>query len=438
MKIFISRFIAVALIALSVSCSDDNKPDYMDLSDKEMTVSADGGTLTMTVASNVRYVVNHQSEWINIAEATSSHDITTFKIHVSANENTDPRTGRIKFIGEGVTPRALDILQKGVVPTGVSVKEIVVDPGETTASFTVLGEGAWTATASNNDFVLSPDSGEGETKVTVTFPANKTALDKTTTITVAIDGKAYNVNIVQTGVKLDLITEWAIDENSDDYKQTWGATTFSKSTSGFIDAFALPTTGTGQIRFYNSDKSDRPDDGLGMRTQTGSHGDLMIRGCVTTDYWLIECGNDAFDEIPAGMPMRFEFTGHIYSSCAGYWLAEYMDGNEWKPLMTPKTTTLSSTEGLSGAPGNWSETFTYNYVYPKDGIYVLFEGIFTLQNPCEKVQIRLRPATEIAISGKYIDVISQSTCSRFTAQHPHEGDKAVKEYKQTVKLEFAN
>ncbi|WP_279149428.1 BACON domain-containing protein [Muribaculum intestinale] len=436
MKI-LSRLLFIAFMAMLTACSDDDAAPYMDLSDKEMAVSADGGTITMTVTSNVKYVVNHQTEWLNITEATNNHNVTTFTIDVNANEEFDPRTSRIKFIGEGVTPKALDITQRGLVPTGVSVKSITLESGASETEFTVLGEGSWTATSSNPDFVLTPDSGEGETKVKVTFPQNNTLSDINTTITVNIDGKSYTLTITQLALDMTLITEWAIDKNKDEYSSTWGALKFDKSTAGFIDAFANPTTGVGSIRFYNSDKSGRPDDDKGMRTQTGSHGDLMIRGCVTTDYWLIECGNKSLSQIPADTPMRFEFTGHIYSSCAAHWMAEYLDGNEWLPLMTPKTVTLTATEGLSGAAGNWTETVTYNYEYPKDGIYVLFEGTFSLKHSCEKVQIRLRPATEIAQCGKYIDQISQSTCTRFTAQHPHDGDKAVKEYNQTVKLEFA-
>ena len=313
MKI-LSRLLLIAFMAMMTACSDDDVAPYMELSDKEMAISADGGTITMIVTSNVKYVVNHQTEWLNISEATNENNITTFTIEVSPNEDFDNRTGRIKFIGENVTPKALDITQRGLVPTGVSVKNITLEAGATEAEFTVLGEGPWTATASNPDFVLTPDSGEGETKVKVTFPRNQTRSDINTTVTVSIDGKQYTLTITQLALDLTVITEWAIDKNKDEYSSTWGALTFSKSKAGFIDAYANPTTGTGRIRFYNSDKSGRPDDGKGMRTQTGSHGDLMIRGCVTTDYWLIECGNKSFDMLPTDTPMRFEFTGHIYSS----------------------------------------------------------------------------------------------------------------------------
>ena len=102
MKI-LSRLLFIAFMAMLTACSDDDAAPYMDLSDKEMAVSADGGTITMTVTSNVKYVVNHQTEWLNITEATNNHNVTTFTIDVNANEEFDPRTGRIKFIGEGLT-----------------------------------------------------------------------------------------------------------------------------------------------------------------------------------------------------------------------------------------------------------------------------------------------------------------------------------------------
>lgn len=408
----------------------------MDLSDKSMQVAAEGQTITMTVASNVHYAVSHQCDWFTITETKSDNDLTTFTIEVIPNEDTTQRTGRIKFIGDGVTPKALDIVQRGIVPTGVSVKTLRVAATDTSSSFTVLGEGQWTASSSKPDFVLNPTEGEGQTAVTVTFPQNRTGNEIKATITVRIDGKSYNMNIIQEAPDLSIITEWAIKDNASQYANTWGNTNFDKTVEGFIKPYAEPTTGTGSIRFFNSDKSSRPDDGKGMRTQTGSNGDLLIRGCVSTDYWLLECGNEMLEEIPAGKEMRFEFTGHIYSSCAAHWMLEYLDGDQWKPMITPKTTTLTATEGLSGATGQWSENVTYNILYPIDGVYVLFEAKFTLQNPMPMVKIRLRPATEIACCMKYIDKISQSTCTRFTAQHPHNGTTAVKEYNQTVKLEF--
>lgn len=436
MKNLLLRFLVCVMAGLAAASCSDDKPSYMNLSDKEISVSSDGGILTMTVTANVHYVVNHDNDWFSIVSTSNEGDATVFTIQVSANEDTSPRSGRIKFIGDDVTPKALAINQSAMVPTGVSVKKIEVEPQVTTASFTVLGEGEWTATCSNPDFVLSPSSGNGETNVTVTFSANRTAEEVKADITVTIGGQHYTVSIIQAAVDLNIITEWAFDKSVSEYSETWGNGNFDKTKAGFIDSYANASTGSGTIRFYNSDKSDRPDDGKGMRVQTGGHGDIIVRGIVTTDYWLIECSNPMLGEIPANKQMRFEFTGHIFSGCAAYWMCEYLDGNEWKPLMAPKTTTLTATQGTSGATGNWTETFTYNFQYTKDSAYQLFEGTFQMQNTCGSVKIRLRPATEIAYSGKYIDQILQQAQSRFSAQHPHEGDKAVKEYNQTVKLEF--
>ena len=59
----------------AASCSDD-KPSYMNLSDKEMSVSSDGGTLTMTVTANVHYVVNHDNDWFSIVSTSNEGDAT--------------------------------------------------------------------------------------------------------------------------------------------------------------------------------------------------------------------------------------------------------------------------------------------------------------------------------------------------------------------------
>ena len=327
MKNLLLRFLVCVMAGLAAASCSDDKPSYMNLSDKEISVSSDGGILTMTVTANVHYVVNHDNDWFSIVSTSNEGDATVFTIQVSANEDTSPRSGRIKFIGDDVTPKALAINQSAMVPTGVSVKKIEVEPQVTTASFTVLGEGEWTATCSNPDFVLSPSSGNGETNVTVTFPANRTAEEVKADITVTIGGQHYTVSIIQAAVDLNIITEWAFDKSVSEYSETWGNGNFDKTKAGFIDSYANASTGSGTIRFYNSDKSDRPDDGKGMRVQTGGHGDIIVRGIVTTDYWLIECSNPMLGEIPANKQMRFEFTGHIFSGCAAYWMCEYLDSS---------------------------------------------------------------------------------------------------------------
>lgn len=446
MKI-LARLSFIAFMAFMMSCDDNDANPYMDLSDKEMSISADGGSLTMTVASNVHYVVNHDNEWLNITAIENQKDLTTFIIQVDPNEDLEDRKGRIKFIGDNVTPKALDITQRRLVPKGVSVKNVDVEMGGTEAEFRVLGESAWTATASDPNFILTPSSGEGETVVKVTFPSNNTKIDKVTTITVAMEGEEYTLTITQLGLNIKLITEWALDANKSAYFQSWSHSSAAAQYSydlkkiGFADIEALPTTGTGAIKFWNSDKGGRSINS-NATAQTGGHGDLLIRGIVTTDYLYVQCGNELLDEIPADTPLYFEFTGAIFAGGVQYWMAEYMDDGEWKPMAKTSTITLTATKNLSGNEGSWTENVTYNYYYPNasaSNIYTLFDFTFQLSKPAPYVEIRLRPATEISATGLYYDTVNGSNAyTRFSAQHPHVDGKSVAEYNQTVKLEFAD
>ena len=429
----------ISMTATLASCSDDDKPDYMDLSIKKVDIKADGGEITLVCNSNVKYVVNHSCEWLNIQNAVTEGDATTFDIKVAPNTETEERNGRIKFIGEGIAPKSFDIRQFGFIPTGISVTSITVESNETSAKFDVLGEGAWTAVSSNPDYILTPSSGDGDTHVTITFPENTGTDDITAVITVTIDGKNYILTLTHTGVKIDgIIAEWPINQLLNDISTTWG-TRELENKPGFIDAYIEPLTGSGNIRYYSCDKTGWTKlSGYACYVQTGGKGDPIFKTTLKDDYWLITGGLASGMDIPSGRKIRFEYTASITKDCCPYWIVEYLDGNEWKPAIATNDITLTASTGLSGDAVSHSETVTYNYKFEGAGIYTLVEGEFTLQNENKNVQLRLHPVGQVSTGGLYIDRLSTNCSSRFSAQHPHENGTAVKKYEQSIKIEFAD
>lgn len=440
MKLIRLGLLLTAMAFVFGSCSDDDDNGYMNLSQKSTDISAAGGELTLVVNSNVKYVVNHDCDWINIHSTENEGDATTFGITVLPNSVTEERTGRIKFIGEGVTPKAFDIRQLAFVPTGVSVTSIEAEFDETTAEFDVLGEDAWTATSSNPAYVLTPSSGTGTSHVTVTFPVNPTPDDINVVITVTMGGKDYNVSLAHKGMRLTgVIAEWPIEKLRETAEATWG-TRELENKAGFIDASLAPMTGTGSVTFYSCDKSAYPIDSKGYACyiQTGAHGDIIFKATIKGDYWLVKGGLESGAQIPAGRKIKFEFTASITKHCCPYWIVEYLDGTEWRPAIPTKTANLSATQSLLGNTVNYSETVTYNYQFAAASTYTLVSGEFTMDNAAPDVQLRMRPVGEIGLEGAFIDQLTSNCSSRFSAQHPHVDGKAVKEYNQTIKIEFAD
>ena len=160
----LKRLTAGILAMLAIAACKEETP-YMELSQKKFTIGEEGGRINVELKANVYYRVVNENDFVTISAEGNDAETANYIIDVKANENIDARKARIKFIGDRVTPLALDITQKGKVPVGVDVSELNVSFSATSAEFRVLGDKGWTATCDNPDFVLSKTSGVGESKV---------------------------------------------------------------------------------------------------------------------------------------------------------------------------------------------------------------------------------------------------------------------------------
>lgn len=66
----------------------------------------------MELKANVYYRVVNENDFVTISAEGNDAETANYIIDVKANENIDARKARIKFIGDRVTPLALDITQK--------------------------------------------------------------------------------------------------------------------------------------------------------------------------------------------------------------------------------------------------------------------------------------------------------------------------------------
>lgn len=191
------RKILLGIVAIASLAACQKADPYMTLSEKKFTVGEDGGTINASISANVYYRVNNDMDWANIQIVGTEADATLFEITVDANPKTASRKGRIRFIGDSVTPLYIEITQDAKTPVGVNVTELNVNFNETSASFTVLGNKPWTASSDNDAFVLSATSGTGETDITVTFPENSKFVPVVANITVTIAGENYTLKLTQ-------------------------------------------------------------------------------------------------------------------------------------------------------------------------------------------------------------------------------------------------
>lgn len=183
----------------------------------EDVIPATGGSVQAVVKSEVPFTVSapKSATWLTVGEITDTEvevEVETevdgvpvldvvmeprkvIKFTAGANDSAEKRFASVALVDteKNIVITRFDVTQEGnYVPVerkefGVSTTAIDVEADATTATFKVTGEVAWTVTSSNEAFVVSPASGEGEADVTVTFPANETAEAIVAEITVATE-----------------------------------------------------------------------------------------------------------------------------------------------------------------------------------------------------------------------------------------------------------
>lgn len=178
--IYLLAVAALAVFGCTVTGPEEEVQEYagnrvkVTLNDN---IPVTGGSVKATVQSEIPFTVSipEAATWLS-AQATD----TEITFTAAANESAEMRYASVALIDaeKGFAITRFDVCQDGVgmaerKPFEVSTKEINVEAAETTATFDITTEVAWTITSSNEAFVASPASGEGNATVTVTFPANE-------------------------------------------------------------------------------------------------------------------------------------------------------------------------------------------------------------------------------------------------------------------------
>lgn len=252
MKRYIYLLTVAALAAFSCAPegpADDSAKEYagnkVNVTAPD-AIPAQGGTVTATVVTtldaDVPFTVSvpKAATWIKVGDITEEQRevevgkevngemiaetvtevVRTVKFTAAtANESAEMRYASVGLIDaeKGFVISRFDVIQDGVgmaekKPFAVSTREINVEANETTASFNIETEVAWTVTSSNENFVVSPASGEGNGTVTVTFPTNEGLDAVVAELTVTTEDplarpKAHTVVITQaSAVKTFVVT----------------------------------------------------------------------------------------------------------------------------------------------------------------------------------------------------------------------------------------
>lgn len=419
--------LASLMLVLFASCKDTADP-YMTLASKTLEVVSDGGEYTVEVASNVKYNVLNDCDWVEIKGVDQIGDKCVFTLGVEPNAKEAKREGTIRFIGESVTPLKLYIKQGGVLPKGVSPESAEVAASATESSFKVYAQGDWTASCADQNVVVTPASGSGETDVKVTFPANGGTTPRTIAVKVNVSGdKEYTHTITQKGF-VGVFADWDILGDKTKYDTTWAEDAQQTVFPGTNGKYIPSTIGNGKIEYWACDRAAAgiTIGDFSCQRRVGAKGDTYVSGVVPGDMWLVTADVNGGGTIPAGTKIHFKFVTKCGSSITNYWMAEFKQGNEWLPAIPTQTVLESATVGLTGAEVNYSATITYNFASTlmqnaTSGAYVLVEGTFTTGKDMNLFEFRFRPVGKLTYAPdnkKLVDRSEKGGETRFSSQAP--------------------
>ena len=143
-----------------------------DVSPRKHTVDASGGTVTVTVTSNIGYKVTSSADWIQEV-GTRANQGGTHMFSIDENENLQKRTGAIIFCNDENVSIPVEIEQDGataLISISASILEFSSSSGE--KSVEITSNATWTVSQKPQWCTLSPSSATGNTTVRVIVTEN--------------------------------------------------------------------------------------------------------------------------------------------------------------------------------------------------------------------------------------------------------------------------
>ena len=177
--------------------------------------------------------------------------------------------------------------------------------------------------------------------------------------------------------------EWVLStDRMAEYADNFGGTTGKKDARAGDGGCIVNSNESpgGKLSYVQVDKSSLDPSGNASR-KVGSNGPLIVSGPWVDDYWLFTLSNGK--EQDAGTKAHIKYSTRPSNTGPKYWIAEFLDGDEWKPAI----------DLLSGGPG-----VDYNLVMNAGGKKennLTVEATFTLTKAVKEIQFRMRVVSMI-------------------------------------------
>lgn len=377
------------------AAGQDLKPFLSLVGGNSRTLKTQAGSFEVEIQGNVPFETECP-EWVveeEMPQTKGKVDFTAMKFNYAKNITGETRYGTVRFHNsEFGIETCLNLIQ-GVLEVQVNANDLYLFPGETSAKFKFESNVPLAFEVVEGEAVLSDSLlPSGQSELNVEYQGDSRAV-------IRVYNEENEYEALLTVNRYRVIADWLFTKAKvNDVKATWnsGGSELQGEGSGGKHV-SDDVTGRSILEYYNG--IDKSDAALSAKYKfsraTSTAGEPYVKSPMAGDYWLYTA--EALREIPAGTLLRFKFYMRNSSAAVKYWLVEYQDGLDWKPV----------TEMRTGTAG--TEEILYNFSIDQDSAYIPYEGTFVLTKSSSKLKIRVVAVANWSIKGAMFTALNNST-----------------------------
>ncbi len=335
--------------------------------------------VAFTVKSDADFTISTSASWLHldVAEGLAGEE-TAVTLTCDQSELSTLRQGEI-VIKSGLTTRKIQVVQSAAGQTLSPFISIVggnyvsVNGTVTSATVSVQSNVSYEVEVTEGSDWLSAEAVTTKAMVEVTDVAI-TMAENSGTATRTGKVRVYNasekveawITVTQTPAVITL-AKWNLSaETMSAYADKFGGTAGTKDKAAGDGGMYVPANagGSGKISYVQVDKTEIDKNSAASRI-VGKTGEPYITGGWPGDCWLFTV--DYPEGIPAGAKIHGYFVTRASSGGMKYFLAEILDGDEWKPVTATTTSKVNDEDVTYNISQNKTADFTvdFNYVATK-------------------------------------------------------------------------
>lgn len=196
-----------ALFALA-SCGEETTGESLkiDISQKSVTIPAEGGSLSVSITAPVQWKVSTSDSWFSISPTEGEAGTVQVEFSAGRNESGESRTGTATVSAEGLQAVSVQVSQPALetpppavdTKLGLSVEGLSFEAAGGTLSFDLTANKDWTASVANAPWLtLDKTSGNGDATLSASAAENTSAEERSAVITFTSEEKSLRLQVSQ-------------------------------------------------------------------------------------------------------------------------------------------------------------------------------------------------------------------------------------------------